>query len=68
MPTVVLKNLLGHETWDMIEVYVRLAEQDNKELYARFAPVDTLAMHNSSKGKREELRNWRNSRKRQKPS
>ena len=68
MPTVVLKDLLGHETWAMIEVYVRLADQDNKELYTRFAPVDTLAMHNSPKGKREELRNWRNSRKQQKSS
>ncbi len=68
MPTIVLKGLLGHETWDMIEIYVRLAEQDNKDLYTRFAPVDTLAMHRSSKGKREELRNWRNSRKQQKPS
>jgi site-specific recombinase XerD len=68
MPTVVLKNLLGHENWDMIEVYVRLAEQDNKDLYDRYSPVDTLTMHNTSKDKREELRHWRNSRKQRKPS
>ncbi|GHO93033.1 hypothetical protein KSF_030810 [Reticulibacter mediterranei] len=64
MPTVVLKEILGHESWDMIEVYVRLAEQDNKDLYTRFSPVDGLRMHQKSKEKRQELRDWRNSRKR----
>lgn len=63
MPTVVLKEILGHETWDMINVYVRLSEQDNAEIYARFSPVDSLAMHHTAKGKREEVRSWRNSRK-----
>jgi integrase len=63
MPTVVLKGILGHENWDMIETYVHLAEQDNKDLYTRFSPVDNLNMHHSVKGKREELREWRNSRK-----
>ena len=63
MPTVVLKNILGHANWNMIEVYVQLAEQDLKQSYARFSPVDTLEMHRYPKGKRSELRDWRNSRK-----
>lgn len=63
MPTIVLKEILGHESWDMIEVYVHLAEQDNKDLYTRFSPVDNLEMHNRSKNKRKDIRNWRNSRK-----
>jgi len=64
MPTIVLKEILGHETWDMINTYVRLSEQDNSDIYARFSPVDSLPMHHSAKGKREQLRSWRNSRKR----
>lgn len=63
MPTIVLKEILGHESWDMIEVYVHLAEQDNKDLYTRFSPADKLDMHHRSKSKREEIRNWRNARK-----
>jgi site-specific recombinase XerD len=66
MPTVVLKNILGHETWDMIEVYVHLAEQDLKQSYARFSPVDALEMHRYPKGKRAQLREWRTSRKQSK--
>ncbi len=63
MPTVVLKNILGHENWNMIETYVRLAEQDVKQSYVRFSPVDGLDLHSSKKGKRQEARDWRNSRK-----
>lgn len=63
MPTVALRDLLGHETWDMIEVYVRLAEQDKRELYTKFSPVDALDMHHSVKGRRERARDWRNTRK-----
>lgn len=63
MPTIVLKEILGHENWEMIEVYVHLAEQDNTELYTRFSPVDKMPMHHRPKNKREEIRNWRNSRK-----
>jgi hypothetical protein len=59
MPTIVLKNTLGHENWDMIEVYVHLAEQDVKQSYSRFSPVDTLEMHRYPKGKRQEMRQWR---------
>jgi site-specific recombinase XerD len=64
MPTIVLKEILGHEDWDMIEVYVRLAEQDSRELYTRFSPVDALQMHRNAKEKRQQMRDWRNSRKR----
>lgn len=64
MPTVALRDLLGHETWDMIEVYVRLAEQDKRELYIKFSPVDALDMHHTVKGRRERAREWRNARKR----
>lgn len=64
MPTAALRDLLGHETWKMIEVYVRLAEQDKKDIYTRFSPVDTLEMHHTSKDKRARLRDWRNTRKR----
>ena len=63
MPTVALRDLLGHETWDMIEVYVRLAEQDKRELYTKFSPVDALDMHHTVKGRRERAREWRNTRK-----
>jgi hypothetical protein len=63
LSTIVLKEILGHETWDMINVYVRLSEQDNTEIYARFSPVDSLPMHHTARGKREEVRSWRNSRK-----
>ena len=64
MPTIVLKEILGHENWDMIEVYVHLAEQDTKVLYDRYSPADGLEMHQSGKGRRAELREWRNARKR----
>ena len=63
MPSTVLQGLLGHEHLEMINTYVRLAEQDNRELYARYSPVDVLEMHHSAKGKREQLREWRNARK-----
>ncbi|HLZ57520.1 MAG TPA: tyrosine-type recombinase/integrase, partial [Ktedonosporobacter sp.] len=63
MPTVVLKNILGHESWSMIEVYVRLAEQDHREIYDKFSPVDALEMHRTPKTKRKQLREWRNARK-----
>jgi hypothetical protein len=63
MPTVVLKNILGHENWNMIKAYVRLAEQDVKQSHIRFAPVDGLDLHSSKKGKRQAARDWRNSRK-----
>ena len=52
-----LQGLLGHEHLEMINTYVRLAEQDNRELYARYSPVDVLDRHHSSKGKREQLQN-----------
>ena len=65
MPTAALRDLLGHESWAMMEVYVQLAEQDIKDIYMKFSPVDGLAMHQSSKGKREQVREWRNARKRQ---
>ncbi len=66
MPTAALRDLLGHESWAMMEVYVQLAEQDIKDIYMKFSPVDGLGMHHSSKGKREQVREWRNARKRQK--
>ena len=53
MPSTALQALLGHEQLEMINTYVRLAEQDNRDLYATFSPVDRLDMHHSSKGKRE---------------
>jgi integrase/recombinase XerD len=68
MPTIVLKNILGHETWDMIEVYVHLAEQDLKESYDRFSPVDALEMHKFPKGKRAQLRAYRQARRKGKQS
>ncbi len=64
MPSTVLQGLLGHERLEMINTYVRLAEQDTKEMYAWYSPVDVLDMHHKSKGKREQLRDWRNTRKR----
>ncbi len=67
MPTVVLKNILGHESWAMIEVYVRLADQDVKQSYNRFSPVDALEMHRNPKGKRAQMREWRNARRQGKP-
>ena len=66
MPTIVLKEILGHETWEMIEIYVRLAEQDTRELYDRYSPVDRLSVQNLAKGERERLREWRTARKRKK--
>lgn len=64
MPSTVLQGLLGHEQLEMINTYVRLAEQDTRELYTRFSPVDALNMHHKVKGKRKELQGWRNARKR----
>ena len=63
MPSTVLQGLLGHEHLEMINTYVLLAEQDNRDLYARYSPVDTLEMHHSTKDRRERARHWRNSRK-----
>jgi len=56
MPTAALRDWLGHESWSMMEVYVQLAEQDVKDIYVKFSPVDGLTMHQSSKGKCEQLR------------
>jgi site-specific recombinase XerD len=64
MPSTVLQSLLGHEELEMINTYVRLAEQDKRVLYTRYSPVDALEMHHSSKGRRERAREWRNARKR----
>lgn len=64
MPTIAVKDMLGHESWKMIEVYVKLAEQDRTELYAKFSPVDGLDIHHSTSDKRQRVREWRNSRKR----
>lgn len=66
MPTAALRDMLGHESWTMMEVYVQLAEQDIKDIYMKFSPVDGLDMHHSSKGRREQTREWRNARKRRK--
>jgi site-specific recombinase XerD len=63
MPTIVLKSILGHATWGMIEVYVQLAEQDVKESYSKFSPADNLEMHRFPKGKRAQLRTFRTARK-----
>jgi len=62
MPTIALKGLLGHESWKMIEIYVHLAEQDNVTLYVQHSPVDALEMHHSAKGRREAMREWRQTR------
>jgi site-specific recombinase XerD len=63
MPTAALRDLLGHETWAMMEVYVRLAEQDKRDIYTKFSPVDALGIHHSTKDKRVRVREWRNARK-----
>lgn len=63
MPTIALKELLGHESWKMIEVYVRLVEQDNRDLYVKYSPVDGLEMPHSKDDRRQRAREWRNSRK-----
>ncbi|EFH81776.1 tyrosine-type recombinase/integrase [Ktedonobacter racemifer] len=63
VPSTVLQGWLGHETLEMINTYVRLAEQDNRDLYVRFSPVDALKIHHTSKDKRGQLREWRKSRK-----
>ncbi|MBA2394394.1 MAG: tyrosine-type recombinase/integrase [Ktedonobacteraceae bacterium] len=68
MPTIVLKNILGHENWDMIEIYVHLAQQDLKQSYNRFSPVDALEMHRYPEGKRARMQEWRTSRKQDKRS
>ncbi len=60
MPSTVLQGLLGHSKLEQINIYVRLAEQDSRELYTRFSPVDALEMHHSTKGRREQAREWRN--------
>jgi len=57
------KSLPGHEKLEMINTYMKLAEQDNRELYARYSPVDALEMHRSPGGKREKMREWRNAHK-----
>lgn len=64
MPTAVLRDLLGHASWKMIEVYVQLAEQDMRHLYTRYSPVDALEMHQTTKGKRQQIHTWRTGRKR----
>ncbi|HEY3993574.1 MAG TPA: tyrosine-type recombinase/integrase [Ktedonobacteraceae bacterium] len=64
MPSTVLQGLLGHEHLEMINVYVKLAEQDSRALYVQYSPVDALEMHHSAKGRREQAREWRNARKR----
>lgn len=66
LPSTVLQGLLGHEQLEMINTYVRLAEQDNRTLYTKYSPVDALDMHHSSKGRREQTREWRNARKKSK--
>ena len=63
MPTAALRDLLGHEDWDMIDVYVQLAEQDMRQLYTRYSPVDALEMHQSAKDNRQQVRAWRAKRK-----
>ena len=63
MPSTALQALLGHETLEMINTYVRLAEQDKRDIYAQFSPVDALEMHHTAKGKRQEIRAWRNARR-----
>ncbi len=63
LPSTVLQGLLGHEQLEMINTYVRLAEQDSRALYEKYSPVDALEMHHTSKGKREHIRQWRNARK-----
>lgn len=63
LPSTVLQGLLGHEQLEMINTYVRLAEQDSRVLYAKYSPVDALDMHHTSKGRREQTREWRNARK-----
>jgi site-specific recombinase XerD len=63
MPTAALRDLLGHETWEMIDVYVHLAEQDKKDIYVKFSPVDSLKMHQTTRGRRGQIREWRNARK-----
>ncbi len=60
VPSTVVQAWLGHENLEMINVYVRLAEQDHREIYDRFSPVDTLEMHRAPKSKRKQLQEWRN--------
>ena len=42
MPTAALRDLLGHESWTMMEVYVQLAEQDVKDIYKRVTGHDLV--------------------------
>ncbi len=53
--STVVQSWPGHEDLAMINVYVRLAEQDHREIYDRFSPVDTLEMHRALKSKRKQL-------------
>ncbi|MBX5451743.1 MAG: tyrosine-type recombinase/integrase, partial [Thermogemmatispora sp.] len=62
MPTAALQQLLGHETLEMVNTYVKLAEQDQRELYQQFSPVDVLEMHRTDR--RQRLRAWRQARRR----
>ncbi len=64
MPTKALKDILGHARWEMIEIYVKLGEEDLQQVYKNYSPVDRLEMHHSTKGQREKAREWRQSRKR----
>jgi site-specific recombinase XerD len=66
VPSTVLQGWLGHATLTMVNVYVHLAEQDNHDLYTKFSPVDSLEMHKGSSGRRQQNRDWRNTRKREK--
>lgn len=53
MPSTTLQALLGHDKLEMINTYVRLAEQGRMLLYAEYSSVGRSQMHHSSKGKRE---------------
>ncbi len=59
MPTAALRDLLGHEDWDMIDLYVQLAEQDMRQLYTRYSPIDALEVHQTPKNSRQRVRAWR---------
>jgi site-specific recombinase XerD len=63
VPSTVVQEWLGHENLDMIKVYVRLAEQDHREIYDQFSPVDSLPMHRTPKNRRKQLQEWRSARK-----
>jgi site-specific recombinase XerD len=63
VPSTVVQEWLGHESLDMIRVYVRLSKQDHREIYDQFSPVDSLPMHLVPKNRRKQLQEWRNARK-----